>query len=127
MKMVFLVICPGPFQYAGVRERERERKRERGCRKGAEEKIESGTRCANIEKNRKELSLSLERDMLALPSSLSFLISLKERRSIECKRTVILTLAKVSRDVSTCALYPAGRFGIDVQGARRYVQTLSAG
>lgn len=50
--------------------------------------------------------------MLARPSSLSFLISLKERRGIECNCTVILTLAKVSGDVSTCALYPAGHFGM---------------
>lgn len=44
------------------------------------------------------------------PSSLSFLISLNERRSIECKCTVILILAKVSRDVSTCTPFPAGHF-----------------
>lgn len=75
-------------------------------------KIESGIRRENMEKNREELSLSLERDMLALPSSLSFLISLKERESVECNCTVILTLAKVSGDVSTCALYSVGHFGI---------------
>lgn len=99
--------------------REQEREQGRGCRKGVKEEIKSGIRQENIEKNREELSLSLERDMLALPSSLSFLISLKERRSMECKRTLILTLAKVSGDASACALYPAGRFGIDVHAGCR--------
>lgn len=107
MKMAFLVICPGPFQYTGVREREGG-----GEDAGKVAQIESGIRRENMEKNREELSLSLERDMLARPSSLSFLISLKERGSIECNCTVILTLAKVSGDVSTCALYSAGHFGI---------------
>lgn len=41
------------------------------------------------------------------PSSLSFLISLKERSSSECKCKVILTLAKVTGDKGTCAPFPA--------------------
>jgi len=45
------------------------------------------------------------------PSSLSFLISLKERRSSECKCKVILTLAKVTGDKGTCTPLPAGCTG----------------
>lgn len=81
MKMAFLVICPGSFQYNEEKEgdrdmdcaRERERERRRGCRKGGEEEKnqrerdrERGIRQVNIGKVREELSSSLERDMLPL-------------------------------------------------------------
>lgn len=92
----------------GLGKRERLQK---GWRAGAER----STRRVNSEEEKDREKKSLHRvekgTSCPFPSSLSFLISLKERRSIECKCTVILTLAKVSRDVSTCAPFPAGHFG----------------
>lgn len=83
MKMAFLVICPGSFQYGeGKKRGDGEPCRGgRGCRKGGavggrgwtkirdrerERERERGTRRVNIGKVREELSSSLERDMLPL-------------------------------------------------------------
>lgn len=89
----------------GLWERDRLQKETRG-------RTERGVRQVNSEEDGGKSSQRVEKGTCCpFPSSLSFLISLKERGSVECKRTVILTLAKVSRDVSTCAPFPAGHFG----------------
>lgn len=88
----------------GVGERDRLQKGWRG-------RIERGIRQVNSEKDGEKSFHGVEKGTCCpFPSSLSFLISLNESRSIECKCTVILTLAKVSRDVSTCTPFPAGHF-----------------
>lgn len=113
MKMAFLVICPGSFQYDGERQRQKHGlgRREAAEREEREDKEKKKT-SEQRETDRKKSFRRVEKGTSCpSPSSLSFLISLKERRSIECKCTVILTLAKVSRDVSTHAPFPAGHFG----------------
>ena len=115
MKMAFLVICPGSFQYDGERHRQRHGLgRREGLQRRWRGRVERRKRQVNSKKQ-KDREKSFHRfekgTSCPSPSSLSFLISLKERRSIECKCMVILTLAKVSRDVSTRALFPAGHFG----------------
>lgn len=114
--MAFLVICSRPFQYRGEREREVERGKDGGCR--GERERGRGCRLEKKRAMRKRAHKTEKGTCCPFPSSLSFLISLKERRSIECKCTVILTLAKVSGDVSTCTLFPAGCFGTG-EGKRR--------
>lgn len=117
MKMAFLVICPGSSQYDERREGKRREETNVG------ERLQRGGTQRGIGqvRNRKR---SFCKTSCPFPSSLSFLISLKERRSVESKCTVILTPAKVSRDISVHTPFPAGHFGtgqvtllrIDVQG-----------